>query len=217
MSPSWWPRPASQAKDAAELIEVEYEDRCRRWPTPQARSAPGAPQVHAEAPGNLAFDWHYGDEAAVAGGVRQGGPGGQARAGQQPGDLQRDGAARLRRRLGCRRGARLTLQTCTQGGWCHATSWPRELGLEPEQVRVITPDVGGGFGMKAFFYPEYAMAAYAARALGRPVKWTGERGESFLVRHDGPRPRHRRRELAFDADHRILGLKVDLIANMGAY
>ena len=53
-------------------------------------------------------------------------------------------------------------------------------GLEPEQVRVITPDVGGGFGMKAFFYPEYSMAAFAARALGRPVKWTAERGESYL-------------------------------------
>ena len=90
------------------------------------------------------------------------------------------------------------------------------LGLEPEQVRVITPDVGGGFGMKAFFYPEYSMAAFAARALNRPVKWTAERGESYLSDTMG-RDHVTTARIAFDADHRILGLKVDLIANMGAY
>ena len=92
----------AQAKDAAELIEVEYE-RLPAVADTAGALAPARPQVHPEAPGNLAFDWHYGDEAAGAGGVRQGRAGGQARADQQPGGLQRDGAARLRRRVGRRR------------------------------------------------------------------------------------------------------------------
>ena len=83
-------------------------------------------------------------------------------------------------------------------------------------MRILTPDVGGGFGMKAFFYPEYAMAAFAARELGRPVKWTGERSETFLADVMG-RDHVTEAALALDADHKILGLQVETIANMGAY
>ena len=90
------------------------------------------------------------------------------------------------------------------------------LKVEPEKVRILTPDVGGGFGMKAFFYPEYAMAAWAARELGRPVKWTGERSETFLADVMG-RDHVTEAALALDADHRIIGLKVETTANMGAY
>ena len=194
----------AQAKDAAELIEVDYED----LPAVADTAGPwrrARPQVHPEAPGQSRLRLALWRRGGRAGGVRQGGEGGQARAGQQPGDLQRDGASRLRRGLGCGR-RQLTLQTCTQGAGALRDMLAANLGLQPEQVRVITPDVGGGFGMKAFFYPEYTMAAFAARALGKPVKWTAERGESFLSDTMG-RDHVTTAQVAFDADHRILGLR----------
>jgi carbon-monoxide dehydrogenase large subunit len=203
-----------QAKDAAELIEVEYDELPAVADTAGAL-AKGAAQVHPEAAGNLAFDWHYGDEAAVQAAFAK--------------------AARvvklelLNNRVICNAmepracvaefdtaEGKLTVQTCTQGGWGHRDVLAANLGMAPEKVRVITPDVGGGFGMKAFFYPEYTMAAFAARELKRPVKWTGERGESFLSDTMG-RDHVTTAEIGFDADHRILGLRVDLVANMGAY
>lgn len=203
-----------QAKDAAELIDVEYDDLPAVADTTGAL-APGAAQVHPEAPGNLAFDWHYGDEAGVAEAF-----GKAARVvklelinnrvicnAMEPRACVADWDAASQK---------LTLQTGTQGVWMPRNILAASLGLDPEQVRVQTGDVGGGFGMKAFFYPEYAMTGYAARALGRPVKWTGERGESFLSDTMG-RDHVTVAQVAFDADHRILGLKVDLVANMGAY
>jgi carbon-monoxide dehydrogenase large subunit len=111
---------------------------------------------------------------------------------------------------------RLTLHVCTQGGWGFRDILAENLGLPAEQVRVLTPDVGGGFGMKSFYYPEYTMAGAAARKLGRPVKWTGERGESFLSDTMG-RDHVTTAELAFDADNRITALRVRVISNMGAY
>ena len=203
-----------QAKDAAELIEVEYEDLPAVADTAGALAA-GAAQVHPEAPGNLAFDWHYGDEAAVQAAF--------ARAARVV-ELEL-----VNNRVICNamepracvaewdaHEDRLTLHSCSQGVWMPRNFLAGSLGLEPEQVRVVTPDVGGGFGMKAFFYPEYAMAGFAARALGRPVKWTAERGESYLSDTMG-RDHVTTAKIAFDAEHRILGLKVDLVANMGAY
>ena len=203
-----------QAKDAAELIEVEYEDLPSVADTAGAL-AKGAGQVHPEAPGNLAFDWHFGDEAAT--------------------DAALAKAARvvelelINNRVICNamepRAAvavwnaadgKLTVETCTQGGWGHRDILAQNLGLEADRVRVITPDVGGGFGMKAFFYPEYSLTAHACRALNRPVKWTAERGESYLSDVMG-RDHVTTARVGFDADHRIVGLKVDLIANMGAY
>ena len=204
----------TQAKDAAELIEVEYADLPAVADTAKALAA-GAPQVHPEAPGNLAFDWHHGDEAAVKAAFANA---------TQVVELEL-----INNRVICNamepracvaewdaHDAKLTLHSCSQGVWMPRNFLAGSLGLEPEQVRVVTPDVGGGFGMKAFFYPEYAMAGFAARALGRPVKWTAERGESYLSDTMG-RDHVTTAKIAFDADHRILGLKVDLIANMGAY
>lgn len=204
----------AQAKDAAELIEVDYEELPAVADTAKALAA-GAAQVHPEAPGNLAFDWHYGDADKVAAAM------GQA-----------DRVVRLElvnNRVVCNAmepracvavfdagAGKLTVHTCTQGGWGHRDVLAASLGLAPEQVRVVTPDVGGGFGMKAFFYPEYAMASYAARALGRPVKWAAERGESFLSDTMG-RDHVTVAEIGFDKDRRIVGLRVSVVANMGAY
>ena len=88
--------------------------------------------------------------------------------------------------------------------------------IEPEKLRVITPDVGGGFGPKGFVYREYPLLLEAARRLGRPVKWTGDRNEHFLVDAQG-RDNYVEAEMALDADGRFLALRVNLTANMGAY
>jgi carbon-monoxide dehydrogenase large subunit len=85
-----------------------------------------------------------------------------------------------------------------------------------EKIRLIAPDVGGGFGMKNFLYPEYILAMWAARKLGRPVRWVSERGEGFLSDSQA-RDQINRVALALDAEHRFLALRIDSIANMGAY
>src|SRR3954467_4040225 len=88
--------------------------------------------------------------------------------------------------------------------------------MPPERIRVHAPDVGGGFGVKNFLYPEWVLVLYAARRLRRPVRWVGERGEEFLSSAQG-RDNHTRARLALDADGRFLALDVDTIANLGAY
>ncbi|MCX8100605.1 MAG: xanthine dehydrogenase family protein molybdopterin-binding subunit [Geminicoccaceae bacterium] len=204
----------AQARDAAELVEIDWEPLEAVVDTAAALGAK-VPPVHEECPGNLAFDWHFGDERAVA----------QAFA---------EAAHKVRlelvnNRLVCNpmepRAAvaewnaaegKLTVHTCTQGGWAFRDVLAANLGLPKEKVRVITPDVGGGFGMKAMFYGEYTLCAIVAKKLGRPVKWTSERGEAFLSDSQG-RDHVTVAELAFDAEHKILGLKVDVVANMGAY
>ncbi|MEE8371915.1 MAG: molybdopterin cofactor-binding domain-containing protein, partial [Sphingomonadales bacterium] len=110
-----------------------------------------------------------------------------------------------------------TLFTGTQGVWgVRATLAGHVFKIPKERLRVVSPDVGGGFGMKGFSYPEYALVMEAARRLGRPVKWTAERAESFLSDSHG-RDVVSTVELAFDAGHRITGYRVDSIANLGAY
>src|SRR6185437_15913056 len=86
-------------------------------------------------------------------------------------------------------------------------------GVPRERVRVSAPDVGGGFGVKNFLYPEYVLALYAARRLGRPVKWVGERGEDFLSSTQG-RDNHTRGRLALDQDGRFLALDAETVANL---
>jgi carbon-monoxide dehydrogenase large subunit len=204
----------AQARDAAELVEVDYEELEAVAGTAQATEA-GRVQIHPDAPRNIAFDWLHGDEAKV--------------------DAAFAKAAHVTKielinnRLVCnamepraavaefdKSAGKLTVHTCTQGGWAFRDTLAQNLGMEPADVRVITPDVGGGFGMKAMFYPEYTMAALAAKTLGRAVKWTSDRSEGFLSDSMG-RDHVTTAELALDGDHRILGLRVSTIASMGAY
>jgi len=90
------------------------------------------------------------------------------------------------------------------------------LDLPPDRVRVVSQEVGGNFGTRNAFYPEFALVAWAARRIGRPVKWTCERQEAFLSDYQG-RDLWVEAELALDADAKFTGLKVSTIANMGAY
>ena len=88
--------------------------------------------------------------------------------------------------------------------------------MPPERIAVRAPDVGGGFGVKNFLYPEWVLVLWAARRLGRPVRWVAERGEDFLTSAQG-RDNRTRARLALDKDGRFLALDVDTVANLGAY
>ncbi|HYZ26343.1 MAG TPA: xanthine dehydrogenase family protein molybdopterin-binding subunit [Geminicoccaceae bacterium] len=204
----------SQAKDAAELVAVDYQSLDVVADTETA-AEPGRPLVHDDVPNNLSFDWEYGDRAAVDAAFAK-----AAHITRLRVVNNRLVANAIEPRAAIAdfdaAAGTITLRTCTQGGWLLTDILAGTLKIDSSKVRILTPDVGGGFGMKAFFYPEYAMAAWASRLLGRPVKWTGERSETFLADVMG-RDHVTEAELALDADHRILGMKVETTANMGAY
>ena len=203
------------ARDAAELIEVDYEPLPAVVRTPHALD-PGQPTVWTEAPGNLAFDWGLGDEAAVE----------RAMAAAR----HRVSLELVNNRIVVNsiepRGAigeyepgedAYTLWSSTQGSHFLRNLLAESVSKIPEnRIRVVTRDVGGGFGMKFFLYPEHILVLWAAKKLGRPVKWTPERSDAFMTDTQG-RDNVTRLELALDDQLRFLGLKVATIANMGAY
>jgi carbon-monoxide dehydrogenase large subunit len=204
-----------QARDAAEAIEIDWQ------PLPhvvgaEAAFAPDAPQVWPDRPGNLAFEVTFGDrkqnEAAFANAAhvvelklvnqRLVTNYMEARGVVAQYDPARD---------------HYTLTLGSQGS--HAIRdiiGVSVLGLKPEQMRVVTPDVGGGFGTKLFAYREYALAAVAAKLTGKPVTWIADRSEHFLGDTQG-RDNITKARLALDKDGKFLALDVDLIADMGAY
>jgi carbon-monoxide dehydrogenase large subunit len=205
----------SVAKDAAELIEINYTSLDAIADTASALESP-APVIHPEAPSNLAFDWGHGEEADTN---------------QAFGEAVHTVSLKLiNNKLIVNsmepRGAiaefdattgKATLHTCTQGGWLLKDQIANHtLKTAPGNVRVVTPDVGGGFGMKTFYYPEQALCVWSSRKFGRPVKWIGERGDSFISDIMG-RDHITTVDLAFNSNYEILGMRVDTIANMGAY
>ncbi|MEL6773285.1 MAG: molybdopterin cofactor-binding domain-containing protein, partial [Pseudomonadota bacterium] len=164
------------AKDAAELIEVDYDILPAVVETDLAL-APDQPLVQAEAPGNLCYDWGIGDEAATDAALA---------AAHRTVELElvnnRVVANPMETRGGIASwdGERLTMEYNGQGVWDMKGGIASHLGLDEEKIRVLTPDVGGGFGMKAFNYPEHFCIAQASIMLGQPVQWIGERTESIL-------------------------------------
>jgi carbon-monoxide dehydrogenase large subunit len=203
-----------RAKDAAEAIAIEWT------PLPHvvdaaAALAPGAPTVWPARPGNLCFETSVGDAAKTA----------QAFAAADRTVAltlvnQRLVANYLDTRgvIGeCDPNGRITLTLSSQGGHAIRDVLCKDvLHIPAERMRVVTPDVGGGFGTKLFPYREYALAAVAAERLKRPVKWVAERTEHFLGDAQG-RDNLTRAKLALDAKGHFLALEVDLIADMGAY
>ena len=202
------------ARDGADAVMVDYA------PLPAAGNidralASDTPQVWPEAPGNLAFDWETGDKAATKAAF--------------------DEAAHVvsltlaNNRVAINpiepRGAigawdetrkRYTLWVSSQGVHLLHQMLCDMMALPPDDLRVITPDVGGGFGMKIYMYSEYPLVLLAARRLGRPVKWMGERADSFLSDTHG-RDTVTDGALALDAEGRFLALRMRTDANMGAY
>jgi carbon-monoxide dehydrogenase large subunit len=204
----------AQALDAAELVAVDYADLPAVVGSTRAL-LPGAPQLWDEAPGNLAVDWELGDAAAVA------------RAFERAAHVTRltlvnnrivVNALEPRAALGQYdlESGRFTLTTSTQGSHRLLGSLSRILGVPKDRIRVLTPDVGGGFGMKIFTYSEQVLVLWAARRLGRPVKWTGERQEGFVADSQG-RDHVTTAELALDAEGRFLAIRASTLADMGAY
>jgi carbon-monoxide dehydrogenase large subunit len=203
-----------QARDAAELIEVAY-DPLPAVVDPRAAVAAGAPQLHDHAPGNVALDWGLGDEKAVAAAFAQ-----AKRIVKIDLAINRVVVNSIEPRIVIgdydKSSERYTVYLGTQGVWGMRGTIAKHLNVPPEKVRVITPDVGGSFGMKAFDYPENTLVPWAARVLGRPVKWASDRQEAFLSDTQG-RELHVHGELALDADAKFLAIRVDNHANLGAY
>jgi carbon-monoxide dehydrogenase large subunit len=206
---------AVAARDAAERIEVTYEPLPPCVETAYALD-PGQPLVWEAAPGNLAFDWELGDAAAV---VRV-----MARAAHRIAlELVNNrvivNSMEPRGAIGEYHAAddSYTLWSSTQGSHFLRTLLAQNIfGLPENRIRVVTRDVGGGFGMKLFLYPEHILVLWAAKKLGRPVKWTPDRADAFMTDTQG-RDNLTRLELALDGELRFLALSVETLANMGAY
>ena len=197
-----------QARDAAELIMLDYEDLPAKMDL-----APGGAALHDDAPDNRAFDWALGDEEACRAAVDR-----AARVVRMDVPDSRIIVNSLEPR-GCFaewQDGRLHLAFGSQGVWGMKGQLAKVLSLAEEQVRVTTPDVGGGFGMKTPAYPEYFCVAHAAMVLGRPVRWMGERSDAMLSDHHG-RDLISDAALAFDENNRIIGYRVDSRCNLGAY
>ncbi len=205
----------AEAKDAVELIEVEYE------PLPavvEARDAlaPEAPRVWDDAPDNLCFDWEAGDEAAVDAAFSEAAHvvsldlvnnRVMATPIEPRGAIAEYDAAR----------DRFTLTSATQNVFQTRRLLAEGVFRMPQEAfHVVARDVGGGFGVKNQVYPEQAAILVAARRLGRPVKWINERSEGFVSDAQG-RCQQTRVELALDAEGRFLALRVRTEANMGPY
>jgi carbon-monoxide dehydrogenase large subunit len=203
------------ARDAAELVEVDYE------PLPAVVDAAkavqrGATAVHDEAPDNVCFHWQLGDKAATDKAFA-----GAAKVVKQSFRNHRliPNAIEPRACLASSNTGTgdVTLWLTTQNPHVNRLLMAAfVLGMPEHKLRVISPDVGGGFGSKIFVYPEEVVVTWASRTLGKPVKWTAERRESFLTDAHG-RDHYSDAEMALSADGRILGLRVKTIANMGAY
>ena len=203
------------AKAAAELVEVDYGELPAAAETGKARDA-DAPLVHDDAPGNLCYDWVLGDEAEADAAFANAHHVTKI-------DLVNN---RLIPNAMEPRAAIGDYDAGTDSYTLYSTSQNPHLlklilcafvlGISENKLRVIAPDVGGGFGSKIFCYAEETVCTWASRKVKAPVKWTAERSESFTSDAHG-RDHITHAELAMDENGKFLGMKVDTTANMGAY
>jgi len=205
---------AAAAQDAAEAIVVDYEDLPAVTDAERARED-GAPQLHRDAPGNVAAVFQYGDEAATE-------------------QAFRSAAHVTRITLDANRisGAPMEPKACVAAYDSAADAYdlyaPSQgmsmmlpvlgvvTGVPPEKIRLHAADVGGGFGVRSEAYAEYPALMHAAKVAGKPVKWVGSRFESLVSDHHG-RAARLAGELALDRDGRFVGLRVRWLVNTGAY
>jgi carbon-monoxide dehydrogenase large subunit len=204
-----------KAQDAAELVAIEYEELPALVTIEQA-SAANAPLLWADAPQNIAAQTEFGDKAATDAAFAK------AKhvtriaffnqrlvpvAMEPRGSIGEYDAA----------SGRIILRTsCQNPAGLQKTLAEEILKVPMEQVRVLVTDVGGGFGMKTFLYPEDVIVVHAARKLGRAVHWRATRSEEFLAGTHG-RDQNNSAELAFDADGKVLGFRIRIDGNIGAY
>ncbi len=203
------------AKDAAELVNVEYEELPAVADAAKALEE-GAPLVHDDVPNNICYDWEIGDKAATDEAFAKAD---HVTTLEIINQRLIPNAIEPRCAIGDYNPAtdKYTLYTSSQNPHViRLLMCAFVLGIPEHKVRVVSPDVGGGFGSKIFHYIEEALVTWCSRQIGRPVKWTAERSESFLTDAHG-RDHHTKAEMAFDKDGKILGLRVNTIANLGAY
>jgi carbon-monoxide dehydrogenase large subunit len=205
----------AQARDAAEKVAVDYQV-LPAVTDPLKAQAPGAPQIHEVAPKNVIFQWHLGDAAATDTAFKSA---------KHVTKLDFINNRLIPNAIEPRAALAdfdsgtnsLTLWTTSQNPHVARLVLTAFIGIAPEhKLRVIAPDVGGGFGSKVYIYPEEIVALWASRKLGRPVKWVGDRSEAFLSDAHG-RDHVTHAEMAFDADDKVLGLRVKTTANFGGY
>jgi len=202
------------AKDAAEAVEVDI-DALPAVVRPEEASRPGAPLIHDEAPGNVALDYHFGDSEKVAAAFDRAAHVTRLKLSNSRVVVN---AIEPRAAIGIHDPAsgRFTLHAPSQGAFGMRGNMAEILKVEPKQVRILTGHVGGSFGMKSAPFPEYVCVLHAARALGRPVKWTDERSGSFVSDSHG-RDHDLTAELALDADGTFLALRITNFGNMGGF
>jgi carbon-monoxide dehydrogenase large subunit len=203
-----------QAKDAAEAVELEI-DQLPAVVRPADAARPGAPLLYDEAPGNVALDYHYGDSEQVNAAFAKAAHVTRIHLVNSRVVVN---AMEPRAAIGIYDAAsgRYTLHVPSQGVFGLKGNMAEILKVEPQQMRVLSGHVGGSFGMKAAPFPEYVCVLHAARALGRPVKWTDERSGSFVSDSHG-RDHALTAELALDADGTFLAIRITNFGNMGAF
>jgi len=205
----------SQARDAAEVVEIHFDPLPAIASTAHALDK-SAPKVWPQFDSNMIVHWEYGDQADVEGKL--------ARAHKRVAvDLinnrlvvspmePRSAAAEWDEATGS-----LTVYTPSQGGRRLQMALSQQLlKLDPSKVRIISKDTGGGFGIRSKMYPETVMVSFVARELNRPVKWRGDRGETFVSDYHG-RDQVNHAEMGFDKDGKIVAMKLATLVNVGAY
>ena len=205
---------ANQAKDACELIVVDYEELPPVIDITTADSA--ASLVHDEVPGNVCYDWGHGSKDAVDAAFAKAAHVTKLSFANNrliPNAME----PRAANAHYTRHDESYTLYVANQNPHVERLLMCAfVLGLPESKVRVIAPDVGGGFGSKIFLYAEETALIWASKRVGRPIKWTAERSESFLTDAHG-RDHATTAELAMDAQGNFLAMRVSTVANMGAY
>ena len=203
------------ARDAAELIAVDYKELPAVASSSEAVK-PGAPLVWDDAAGNVCYDWHIGDKDAVAAAFAKAHKVAKL-------DLINNrlipNAMEPRAAIGDFDPGTgdYTLYTTSQNPHVIRLLMGAYVLHQPEhKIRVVAPDVGGGFGSKIYHYAEEAIVTWAASKVKRPVKWTADRSESFMSDAHG-RDHRTHAELALDKDGKFLGLRISTVANLGAY
>ncbi|MFL6815814.1 MAG: xanthine dehydrogenase family protein molybdopterin-binding subunit [Bradyrhizobium sp.] len=205
----------AQARDAGEAVVIDI-DPLPAVTDPEEAAKPGAPQLYDHVPNNVALDYHYGDAAKVEAAYAS-----AAHVTKLDIVNTRVAVVAMEPRAGLasydKASDRYTIHVPTQGVAGNRTSLAKNILKVPdEKVQLLTPNVGGSFGMKNINYPEYVCIVHAAKALGRPVKWTDERSTSFLSDSHG-RAQKIHCELALDSEGKFLALKISGYGNLGSY
>lgn len=200
------------ARLGAEAIEVDYAE-LPAVASIEAALAPDAPKIWEAAASNSLFEWNAGNAATAQAGIDAAVHVTRLRIVQNrvaPTSME------VRAAVGSYEDGKYTLIFGGQGVASAQQHVAKIMGVEPAQMRIVQGDVGGGFGMKAFLYPEYILVLHAAKQLGRPVKWTGDRGDAFQSDTHG-RAMVSDAALGFDADGKITALQVETWSDLGAY